>query len=246
MDIRRIEEASLNTWPALRQILYDGWIMRFAGGYTKRANSITPVYNSTLPVEDKIRYCESMYVRRGLPTVFRITPLADSPNFDERLHERGYEKIDVTSVQTCSLAAFKPQPTPNIEQWSGPLDEWVMIQHWLSGKTQTGCDLHRQIIERILGKKIPLAYMQDGEMVACGLAVVEGNYVGLYDFATANRHRNKGYAAEMARAAIQWGIKQGATTAYLQVMTNNAPANALYKKESFVEAYRYWYRIKCV
>ena len=85
MDIRRIEEASLNTWPALRQILYDGWVMRFAGGYTKRANSITPVYQGSLPIEEKINYCESMYTPRGLPTVFRITPQADPTNLDAAL-----------------------------------------------------------------------------------------------------------------------------------------------------------------
>jgi hypothetical protein len=33
--IQEIEEISLNAWPSLQQILYDGWILRFANGYTK-------------------------------------------------------------------------------------------------------------------------------------------------------------------------------------------------------------------
>ncbi|MFN2156932.1 MAG: hypothetical protein ACK2UX_16980, partial [Anaerolineae bacterium] len=44
----QIEAASLDAWPALEQIAYDGWILRFSDGYTKRANSVNSMYEAKL------------------------------------------------------------------------------------------------------------------------------------------------------------------------------------------------------
>jgi ribosomal protein S18 acetylase RimI-like enzyme len=45
-------------------------------------------------------------------------------------------------------------------------------------------------------------------------------------------------------ALLYHGKANGATTAYLQVMTVNDPALTLYKEIGFREAYQYWYRAK--
>lgn len=41
------EELQMNALPSLQTILYDGWVLRFAKGYTNRANSVNPIYEGT-------------------------------------------------------------------------------------------------------------------------------------------------------------------------------------------------------
>jgi len=38
--VRLYEELSANAHPALKTIIYDGWILRFSDGYTNRSNSV--------------------------------------------------------------------------------------------------------------------------------------------------------------------------------------------------------------
>lgn len=62
MNHKFIEELSLNHWQPLSTLLYDGWVLRFADGYTKRANSIQPLYHSTCGADEKIKTCEKIYL----------------------------------------------------------------------------------------------------------------------------------------------------------------------------------------
>ena len=38
MEIRELEQRAFQAWPALETRANFGWVQRFAGGYTKRAN----------------------------------------------------------------------------------------------------------------------------------------------------------------------------------------------------------------
>jgi hypothetical protein len=121
---KRIEEAGLNAWPALQQMLYDGWVLRFSKGYTKRANSVNALYPSAIDTREKVAFCEAQYQTRGLTPIFRITPFAPA-DLDGILGARGYEKIDTTLVLHLDLGQSIPTPSEQVRE--GSLDDWLPI-----------------------------------------------------------------------------------------------------------------------
>lgn len=106
---KQLEEITLNSWPALQSYLYDGWLLRWADGYTKRSNSVQPLYSTDNPIEigTKIIECQNFYERAGLTPCFKITPFVQPFQLDMLLDERGYSKRDLTYVKTIGLASIR-------------------------------------------------------------------------------------------------------------------------------------------
>src|SRR4051794_40882534 len=97
-DVRLLEELNLNAWPALKTVHLDGWLLRAAGGETRRPNSVNMFGPSTLALANKIVAAETIYRDWRLPCIFRMTPLVDA-EIGEMLTERGYSTEGGTFVQ---------------------------------------------------------------------------------------------------------------------------------------------------
>jgi GNAT superfamily N-acetyltransferase len=249
---RRIEEASLNAWPAMQQTFLDGWILRFSRGFTKRSNSIVPLYppmQSTHTMLQKIRYCENLYAREQLQTVFRLTSInepcpsqqgPDDETLDRVLRERGYELDEESLVLTADLTTQRTHQEIELL----PLDHWLEAYCTLTGMTEPARSLHSVILQAIQGE-CAFGILRDdrGEPTAVGLAVVERELVGLFDIYTAKGRRGSGYGTRLVHGLLGWSREHGAERAYLQMVEQNAPAAALYEGLGFQEIYRYWYRI---
>ena len=130
----RIEEASLNAWPALRHMHLDGWVLRFSKGFTKRSNCIVPLYPGADTADEeallaKIRYCENMYAKEQLQTVFRLTSVA-APHTNQLqrvLAQRGYREFEPSRV----LARPLPLDFAHKSNHKDAAVEWVAIEEWL-------------------------------------------------------------------------------------------------------------------
>lgn len=236
---RLIEETSLNAWPALNSLLYDGWVLRFANGYTKRANSVTPLYAGELNIGTKIDFCEEQYRRQGLRPIFRLAQVNDIMGLDAILAARAYKQIDVTSVQGRPLRQeFELAAQASVVE----LAAWLKIFHALN-PGRRDVETHEAILRRIVGSLCPMVLSAGGSIVACGLSVLQGEYLGLFDIVTRDSDRRKGFGREMTESLLAWGQSQDASYAYLQVMLSNTAAQALYRQLGFGERYQYWYRV---
>jgi GNAT superfamily N-acetyltransferase len=241
---RHIEEVSLNAWPALQQILFDGWVLRFARGYTKRANSVNPLYASSLDTQEKVDVCENLYRERCLPPVFRLTPFSSPPDLDQVLESRGYRKADPTFVLFLDLRGQATWPLPLCELRAEGLDAWMDIFCRFSETLVEKHQTHKEMLAAISSQRLLASLVADsGRPAACGLGVLEDRYFGLFDLVTDPQHRNKGYGTQLVSGLLRWAQGHGAWHAYLQVMSLNKPARRLYAKFGFKEAYHYWYRI---
>jgi len=241
-ELRQLELTMFRAWPSFEAIDYDGWVLRFADGYTKRANSVNPHFGSSLPLEAKIATCEAAYRERGLPTIFRLTLFSQPEGLDERLAALGYETLDPTLVMTRSLDCTSGDEICSELIVSG--EDWFDAFDELRKPETFERDAHRRIIESSEGERVFAAISVDGKPRACGLGVLVDGAIGLFDLFTRESYRGGGLASSIVRLILQWVCESEATTRFLQVHSQNFPARRLYERFGFEVAYPYWYRIK--
>jgi len=270
----RIEAASLNAWPALEQILYDGWVLRFSDGYTKRANSVNSLYEAKLPsgtaeTETKVQFAEQCYRDRGMPVIFRITPFSVPRDLDAFLEQRGYARLDPTRVMVLDLADSHPlglglpfgaslrapDGDPGIDTSScatnlvgelcqEELDAWLMLFAHLHGESIESRQTHRAILSSIAAE-VQLYLLDVQDVpVACALGVLDEERLGLFDVYVGPAFRRQGYGTAMAGHILCRAKRRGVHWVYLQVTEANQAAQGMYRKLGFGDLYRYWYRVR--
>jgi GNAT superfamily N-acetyltransferase len=241
--VRRIERAGLRAWPALHETHYDGWLLRWAEGYTKRANSVNPLQDGRLDLAHKVARCEGYYRTLRQRPIFRLTPLATPERLDALLAARGYAVLDPTNVLTLDLRYWHATGAGTGTFHEDALADWLAHYYAASGIPTATRGTHARMLARIATPVTGARIAIGGRAVACGIAVADGDLLGLFDIVTAHAHRRRGYARALIEGLLAWGRRQGATHAYLQVVAGNAPAQALYRSVGFRQFYRYWYRV---
>ncbi|GAA2155507.1 hypothetical protein GCM10009844_42690 [Nocardioides koreensis] len=69
--------------------------------------------------------------------------------------------------------------------------------------------------------------------VAAGRATLDGDWLGLHSLTVEESHRRRGLGTTVLAALLDWGAERGATTAWLHVEVDNAPALAMYERLGF-------------
>lgn len=244
--MKTIEDLSLNAWPSHQLQVYDGWLLRFSYFYTHRTNSVEQIGASTISLDVKIPYCESIYSHWGTPCIFKITPLI-APEFDCILKKRGYQISHPTEVKIRDLKDFSMEPDTRVELDKDISWEWLDALFTLKGTTSR---IHRKIVPTMYAAipkdTIAAAVIRDNRIVAIGLGILDRDHIGLYAIHVDPFFRRQRLARSICVRILNEGIRQGARHAYLQVLPDNMSAKNLYSSLGFQDFYSYWFRLKRV
>lgn len=226
-----LEAVASRAWPATETAALGGWTLRFAGGFTRRANSVLAGGDPGLPLDEALERVVRWYGARGATPYVQ---LPDSSPYAARLDARGWVREADTVVRVAPLAPLTrlPRPAREVALSRTPDEAWLAAYH------RTG-ELARAALAVVSGGPSVWFAATPG---AIGRAVVEGPWVLFGAVEVAPERRRQGLATAVMGALARRAADEGATAAYLQVEADNGAARALYDRLGFTDHHGYHYR----
>lgn len=262
------EKCTIDGWPSLETIYLDTWQLRFAKGYTNRANAVFPLGHipSGEVLNTRVIECEQAYARHKLPAIFKLAAYT-FPDFavqdahqekrdqavyrlDRALSTRDYAINSYSYLMTCNLRATtvsEPYATTLQHIYRATPEIDLAWFHALLNWSQNIRPYRDTAYQLLTQPTYPLhfaAMYKQNVPAAVGLGVLQPDSFGIYDVMTDPDQRRQGLAKALIGEMLNWARMQGIPRAYLQVSRENIAAIALYSGLGFRIEYGYWYRVK--
>ncbi|GAA2139336.1 N-acetyltransferase [Glycomyces algeriensis] len=238
-EILELERHLAATWPAPETAELGGWLLRYAEGFSRRANSVLALTAPPGGTDAALAAVGDWYEARGARPLIAL-PGGVGKRLDDELAARGWEAEGRTAVMTKRLDGASQDSTA----YDG---EAVVVD-------APGAALLEQVgrgapavAARIFGSGPGRGYAEihrGGELAARGRGAVEGDLVAITNIGTLPAFRRQGLGTEILRALEAWGHGNGARRAALQVEADNEAAIAMYERLGYAERYRYQYRAR--
>jgi ribosomal protein S18 acetylase RimI-like enzyme len=241
-----MERRASRDWPPEESEPLGEWLLRAAGGYSRRANSALALGDPGLPMHDALRRVEEWYAARGLPALVLTVPT--EPVADQVAAEGWTAFSDDVLFQVSGVAAalrVLEEQHPDASEVADrvSISDTVDESWWVADHDPPFSSHVRAVLTG--PDEVALASLEvDGEVVARGRGVLNvGTDVrlGLSTLWTRPDLRGQGLGAGVLRALLEWAAEGGATSAYLQVEVGNTRAVALYERLGFLTHHSYRY-----
>jgi N-acetylglutamate synthase len=242
-----LEITCSRAWPPLVEEPLGNWRLRWADGFTGRANSALAVGDPGRAVPEALRAVCDFAHHRGIPPMVQV--IRDSPN--ERAiaaegwapatrHHRGHEVVVLTTdLEGPHFHVKAPPPggTFHVKVPDEPTPGWWELTLGAGEDTDAAQSV-------LTGGKVGYGVATTADGATAGVvrgALVDGwLHVGRLEVGPAFRRR--GLASALMGALHTWGAEHGAGHAVLQVAEGNEGALALYAGLGYAphHRYRYW------
>ncbi|TCR67003.1 GNAT family N-acetyltransferase [Bosea sp. BK604] len=236
------ERRVVNAWPSPSTLLIGDWVVRFASGYSGRANSASPLKPGAELDDATLAMIEELYRADGLPPSIRLTPLVGEDTH-KRVLARGYRLKDASFGLIADLDGAEPLIEPDLQIEARPSQDWIagVSSHQVEAKRNEA--QLAAIVEKV---RLPAAFatfLLAGEPVAYGMSVAERGMAEIGSVIVDPNHRGHGLGRRMITGLMSWARLMDAHASYLQVDQTNAVALKLYAGLGFRQLYAYETRI---
>jgi len=214
------------------------------------ANSVLPLGDPGLPLDDALASVTDWYRTRGLPPMIVVPTAVDADSagqaLDEHLSARNWAPRPgpaFVMVADLPLTGLRPDGLPagrEIRVTSEPGDAWAAMYHY------RGQDHLPPIAHTVLTSAAVQSFVSitsGDELLAIARLSVADGWAGITAVEVNAAYRRQGLGTAITAAACQEAARQGIARVFLQVEVTNAPARALYENLGFRYSHRYHYRV---
>jgi GNAT superfamily N-acetyltransferase len=235
LSATQLEAVSGRGWPPLHEEWLGRWWLRAAGGFSGRANSVRPLGDPGVTLDDALTRVTAWYAGHGLPPVIQVVV---GSSLDRQLADRGWRAGPPVAVMTTTLSralsrlAEARAVADGVRLEDSPSPEWLSL--FRDGQAPP------QAREVLIGSPVAFASVPGGQApTAIGRAAVEPPWVGLSAIEVVEPARRNGHARALIAALLAWAHDHGAARVYLEVLETNTPARALYDSLGFTVHHSY-------
>ncbi|GHE32614.1 GNAT family N-acetyltransferase [Streptomyces capitiformicae] len=224
-------------WQPVERERLGEWELRAASGFTRRANSVLPLGDPGMPLDDALTAVRGWYAARGLPPYMQLATGAEGTQelLCAQVEERGWVREVTAELWIGPLAPVGDREAAGVAL-SRSADE-----AWLSRYQRKGMS---EVALQVLGSGPSVWFATlpgaEGEgPAAIGRCVVDGRWAGFAAVEVEPGRRRQGLASTVMAALAQRALDEGASAGWLQVETDNVGARALYGGMGFAAHHAY-------
>ncbi|MFF4904711.1 GNAT family N-acetyltransferase [Streptomyces sp. NPDC001260] len=233
---RELALVAARAWRPVESERLGEWELRAAAGFTRRANSVLPLGDPGLPLDEALAVVRRWYGDRGLPAYVQTATGGEGTEelLCAELERRGWVREVTAELWTGALA-----PLADRAEGTGVLLSREADEAWLARYQRKGVsEVALKVLES--GPSVWFATVPGaGAPAAIGRCVVDGRWASFAAVEVDPAMRRRGLATTVMAALARRALDEGASAAWLQVEEDNAGARALYAGMGFAAHHAY-------